>query len=345
MLRFVTTLPAAFIGYLLVIPVSLIIVPFWIFGAFINLIYWILTKRGALWGDIIQFKPEIGWQPRPNLNTRYFDRIGDSCRIVTDEEGWPGMNSIDESEIVVFGDSFAFGYGSDIDRAYFSMVNGYSIKPISAPGYNMVQELMLMRRYAQKLRGKIVVWFICLENDLADNLKPYNPKFYTNPYLRNNNGTDEWEIVTRHVDYNQWSYGDKGISNVTLYAHICAESEYSNRVFSAVQYLLKEGKDICKKNGAQLTVISIPYKTQLSKTGIKKLSKQLNGRGKIDPDYPDKKINGICHELDIPFIAGTSHLSLNDYKIRDGHWNFRGNRKVAQIIQDFYTKHHNSQQP
>jgi hypothetical protein len=339
MIRFIITLFAAGIGLLLIIPLFVIISPLWVFNIMINLLYMLLSKNVTSWEKIMQFKPEIGWQPYPNLNTSYFDRIGDRCTIKTDAEGWPGHYTIDESDIIVFGDSFAFGYGSNIERSYFSQITNYRVKPIGAPGYNMVQELLLMRRYADRLKGKLVVWFICLENDLAENLKPYNPRFYTNPFIRSTNGIGDWEIVTRHVDYNKFLFGDKGISNATLFAHLCTDSDYSSRVFSSARYLIRAGGEICDEAKARLVVVSIPSKDQLDNSGLQKLNRHLQGEQQIDPDYPDKKLSEICGELHVPFIAGATYLTFSDYKLRDGHWNYRGNKKIARLIEEQCRNH------
>jgi hypothetical protein len=344
MIRFALSVTAAFIGIVLVVAIFVLLIPFWVFNILVNTIHTVLSKRGTPWEKILQFRPKIGWQPSPNLKTRYFDRIGDCCSIITDDEGWPGQHSIDDSDIIVFGDSFAFGYGVNMNRAYYSRTNGLLIKPVGAPGYSMVQELMLMRRYAHRLRGKLVVWFVCVENDLAENLKAYNPRLYTTPFLRSKNGSDGWEIVSKHVEYNKWMYGDGDISNVTLFAHICTPSEYSKRVFSAVHHLIRSAREECEKVGAHLVVFSIPYKIQLSKAGLQKLNNLLKGRGTVDPAYPDYKLSEICTELNVPFVSGATHLSLKDYKLRDGHWNIRGNEKVARIIYDYYRNRFTPQQ-
>lgn len=336
MIRLIFTLMFSAIGLLLVAPVFVLLVPVWIFCLLANGIGALFARRGASWSQILQFEPEIGWKPRPNLNSVYIDRVGDACTIKTDAEGWPGKHPIEESDVVVIGDSFAFGYGSAISRAYYAMTTGCRIKPIGAPGYNMVQELMLMKQNASCLKGKLVVWFACIENDLAENLKAYNPRLYTNPFLRKRVDDEDWRIVSEHVQPGGWLYGDGGTSNRVLFAHICTRSEYSDRIFSATEYLIREGKEICRAAGAELLIFSIPYKEQLSREGVKKLKKPLANPEDFDVNYPDKKLADICGRLSLPFIRGASHLTLRDYKIRDGHWSRRGNLKVGRMIESYY---------
>jgi hypothetical protein len=78
--------------------------------------------------------------------------------LVSDAQGWPGTASIAES--VVFGDSYSFGYGVNVEASFFSECHCQArIKAIGAPAYNMVQEVLLMHQLSSHLSGKLVVWF------------------------------------------------------------------------------------------------------------------------------------------------------------------------------------------
>jgi hypothetical protein len=195
----------------------------------------------------------------------------------------------------------------------------------------MVQALMWMRHYAPRLRGKLVIWCVCMENDLAENLKPYNPLYYTNPYLRQSNGSG-WEIVSDHVQKDRWRHGDAGTSNVTLFAHLCTDGDYSGRVFSAVRYLIEEAKGLCDAHGARLRILSVPFQKQLSAAGLRELRKRLGDLAGFDAGRPEARLAEVCHEVGVPLIKGTSYLTEWDYKRRDGHWNVRGNKKTADAI-------------
>lgn len=339
MIRFVISGIGALVALVLISPLLLLLVPFWTFAVLLNFVQAMLTKRHMPWGRIMQFEPEIGWKPRPNLNTLYLDRIGDSCSIETDAEGWPGPHSLEESDTVAIGDSFAFGYGSKTKAAYYSHMNGCRIKAISAPGYSMVQEVMLMRQYSHRLKGKLVVWFICVENDLADNVKAYKPKLgYTNPFVRRKNGSGEWEIASDHVRSNKWLFVDEKAGNKLLYSTLCTPSACSERIFSASEFLIREAKKICDDCGAELAVFLIPYKDMLTEAGQRRFRKLLKNKKAFDPGYPEQTLTNICRSLSIPTIAEASKLTPEDYKVRDGHWNRHGNRKVARVLAEYHQK-------
>ena len=337
MTRFLATFVASLLGLVLVLPALLIALPLWGFSASVQAIAARQARRSVPWEELIEFEPEIGWKPRPNLRSSYADKNGDRCTAQTDDEGWPGARQIEESDVVVFGDSFAFGYGVDARDAYHSQGRpGCRIKSVGCPGYNMVQSLLWMRRYADRLRGKSLVWFICMENDLAENLKPYNSASHTTPFLHTRKGTDDWEMFAEHVRPKPGHQRESGISNVILFAYLCTPCPYSDRVYTAARYLIQEAKILCQSQAAHLAIFSIPYKKQLTEPGLRELRGHLRTPEAFDPEYPDKRLSWICGELGVPFIAGTAHLTITHYKERDGHWNQQGNRKVAEIIESYY---------
>ena len=80
------------------------------------------------WTEIMTFDQQLGWRPRPDLDAHYLADRDDVFRVVTDHEGWPGTRSLDESAVVVIGDSFAFGYGVDAGKSFADLNPGLAIK-------------------------------------------------------------------------------------------------------------------------------------------------------------------------------------------------------------------------
>jgi hypothetical protein len=328
-------------GLVFIIPVLVIVLPIWLFVSLCKLINHRLVSSNTIWQQIIQFAPDIGWKPIGGLsNTYYSDPSGDIGSITTGADGWPGQISIAESDIVVFGDSFAFGYGSLYENAYYNQAENLRIKPVASPGYNMVQPVQLMKEYRDQLKGKLVLWFICLENDLAENIRMDNSVHYTAPFISKNGERNNWDIITSHVQSMKWLYSEKKSHNSLRYAKLSTDSTYSERIFEASEFLIKEAKGICQSTGAALMILTIPDKRQLTQNGIGEFTRRLNRDDSYNVDLPDRKINEICMKLDIPLIKGKEHLTINDYKIRDGHWNKKGNQKIARLIEEFYHKNY-----
>jgi hypothetical protein len=324
-------------GFGLILPILVLILPVWLFVSMCKGLNKQLVSSNTIWQQIIQYTPQIGWKPKKRLNNIYYsDPSGDIGSITTGSDGWPCQFTISESDIVVFGDSFAFGYGSLFENAYYNLAGNLRIKPVASPGYNMVQPLQLMKKYRDQLNGKLVVWFICLENDLSENIRMDNSVHYTAPFISKNGDNRGWKIVTTHVQSRKWLYSEKKSHNTLRYAKLSTPSPYSERIFEASEFLVKEANEICRTAGANLMILTIPDKRQLTQKGIGEFTRRLNGDDSYNADLPDNRFKEVCEKLNIPVISGKEYLTIDDYKVRDGHWNKKGNQKIAGLIKDFY---------
>lgn len=337
MKHLLSTIFASLVSLALVVPVMALVLPIAAFVYACDLVRRRLVARDVTdWNAIIRFDPVVGWKPRALLNNvKYADPVGDIGTISTDQSGWPLRVPLEESDTVVFGDSFAFGFGSRLENAYFSIDPGLRIKPVAAPSYNMVQALMLMREHRDELRQKLIFWFVCLENDLVENLKPYNSKNYTNPFVSNSGAGGEWVIHGGHLEEKQWLY-QQGTDNTLAFADICTGSPYAGRVRGSLEYLIREARQLCDSVGSRLVIFTIPDKRQLSAAGIEDLKSRLHDSSNFDEDFPDRMLRAVCDELGVQVICGREHLSVTDYKTRDPHWTGSGNRKVGRMLTEYY---------
>jgi hypothetical protein len=338
-IRFVVSSILAAVGYVLLLPFVIGFLPLWFISWMSRKLEIILAKKSVRWDEIIEYDREIGWKPKPHVNGYYLDKAENPCFVQTDQDGWPGKNTLDESDIVVFGDSFAYGFGIDLYDSYAYLNENFKTKPIGAPGYNMVQSLLLMRQFSGRLRNKIVVWFVCLENDLFDNIRPYNSDFYTTPFVYKKNGLGAWSIETEHITPERWYLASTHRQYDRAFAKFCTPSSFSEYTYGSVEYLLGEAVGVCSKVNATLVVMTIPRKEQLMSNGIKKLQSYLSDqRNGFDPDFPDKQFEAICSKLGVKFIAAKKVLNADDYLEQDPHWNKKGNRKIARILNDIYNE-------
>lgn len=325
-------------GMALTIPVIVCGLPFWVVAFLSRFIYARLSSlksRIVPWQQLIEYEPIVGWKPKANLNAyAYADKV---FHLTTDAQGWRGKTTLRESDIVVFGDSYAFGYGVS-DKFFFAELNPkVRIKTISANGYNMVQALLWMRQLSADLSGKVVVWFIYFGNDLYENLQP-NLDQYRMPFVRTANGADNWEIVTSHVSPAKW-FSNSERDYYGKLAEICSSTFLSQRACSACEFLIRQGRDACDRAGARLVVMTIPDITQISESHMERLAMLARDPESFDPDLPDIRIREICGNLSVPFITLKEHLGVQDHKEHDAHWNERGHKRVAQVLYDLYCDH------
>jgi hypothetical protein len=335
-MRLVLAALASIVGLILILPVVLLSIPLIAVYNLTAALARFIEARCVPWKDLISFDPVIGWKPKANLDVKYLAADGQICHVKTDACGWVGTRAVSNADIVIFGDSFAFGYGVNFEQTFFEKLSHPRIKGIGAPGYNMVQELLLMRELAPQLREKLVIWFICLDNDLYDNLNPNKPNFYKTPFVASVNGNGDWRVVTEHVAPTRNGYAPQQSPYYPMLAKFCTEGFVSDRAFSASGYLIREARDVCRAAGAELVVMTIPNRHQLTDDGVAFLSSYLPGSNAVDPDYPDKRIAKNCEELGVRFIAAKQHLGTEHYKRRDPHWNESGHQRVADLLAQVY---------
>ena len=339
-LRVLLAAIATVIGMLLAVPVVVLALPFWAVACLTRAVARRLEPSYVPWEQLMEFTPVIGWKPKANLNAYYLTAAEDGVfHTVTDAQGWPSTRSIAESDVVVFGDSYAFGYGVNAAASFAEYPNEVRIKAIAAPAYNMVQEVLLMRQLSAQLAGKLVVWFIFLGNDLHDNLTP-NMYHYRMPFVREVNGTGSWELVTSHVSPAQWPYTSARFRDFTLWDRLLADVHsptfLAQRAFSACEFLIGEGSDICSRARARLLVLTIPDPLTVSLRGVRRLFARGVDPTAFDPDLPDKQVGEICAKLGVPFVAGRNYLHASHYKTRDPHWNEMGHQQVASLLCTLY---------
>jgi hypothetical protein len=312
------------------IPIIAVGLPFWLVAIITRVQIPLFRPATVRWPELFVFHPILGWKAKPAFNGHCLEERDDIFHVVTDPDGWPGQRSLSESRIVVIGDSMAFGYGVATKNAFFELNPGMRIKAVGAPGYNMVQELLLMEELSPSLKGKDVLWFVYFGNDLYDNLSP-EMTGYRAPFVAQNADGD-WQIITTHISPSKWScsVGRQGkVPYATIKKQLMTKSFMGDRAYSACEFLLGKGRDICRTAGAELIIMTVPFPMRAQAAPF------LQPFGS-DQDYPDRRIRAICEKLQVPCVALRNVLTPGDYKRWDEHWNERGHRKVAQAISALY---------
>lgn len=340
LLRTIFAIIAGVIGLILLVPLFVLVIPFWFVSFLTHCISRMIEPRFLTRDQLIEFDPFFGWKPRPNLNTHHL--MVDLFHLTTDGHGWRGNSSLEDSDIVVFGDSFAAGYGVS-DRQFFANLKRRPrIKPIGIGGYSMVQELLWMKQLAPKLRGRLVVWFIYYGNDLFDNLMP-DLRGYRKPFLRENERNGDWEIVSSHVTREPWPIVTQtrmqGENHLPKLAELCSHTFLAKRAYSACEYLIGEGKQVCTQTEADLTILSVPDACQLTPDGQRRLQALGGDPKSFAANLPDRKIEASCQRLGVGFLAGKTFLDASCYKTNDCHWNAHGHRKIAEALARLYADH------
>jgi hypothetical protein len=340
LIRFVVAALASPVALLLTLPALLMALPFWAVAAGQRLwvrLAGILGEQPLSLDALVDYYPGVGWKPKPNLSASALDQAGNPYSLTTDADGWRASpHARGQADVYVFGDSFAFGFGTS-DRDFFANVCASPrIRAIGANGYNLVQELMLMEQHAELLRGAMVVWFVYHGNDLYENLTP-NLGRYRMPFVRQIDDDGDWEIVSEHVSPKRWSLREDRDYYGKL-AEICCGTPLSSKAFGAARFLIRRGKRLCEEVDATLVVISLPDVLQLDTSRSHLLAKRASHPESFDVDRPDKALREICKQEEVRFASIKGFLKPSDYIYSDVHWNARGNRRVADLIRALYAE-------
>ncbi len=334
-LRGVIASLASVVGLAGALLVMLAGAPFWAVGFLTRLSGKIRGGRvpeALPWPELLQFEPEIGWRNRPRVDG-YGDAQGVVYRITTDPEGWRGHVALADADVVVLGDSFAFGHATDDDDFFADLIDRPRIKAVGANGYNMVQELLWLERLADGIRGKLVVWLAYYGNDLYENLVP-NLLEYRRPFVRESG--DVWEVVTEHVSTDPWPFWEESDFPARL-GEICSTTLLSLRAFGAARHLIARAATVCREAGATLIVVGVPEGWQLSESGRRRLQERAPDPESFDSGKPDRALGEACARLGVRFVALGRHLTRSDY-LGEGHWTPDGNGKVARLVAEWWTE-------
>jgi hypothetical protein len=323
-------------------PVVALALPFLVMAAATRLIARAIgTVKLTPWARIISYDPEIGWRPSPGVTAWRGDMAGDPFPVRTDEEGWVDPDvTVDDADVLVLGDGFAFATAVEDGSLFTDHAGNVTVKAIGAPGYNMVQELLLMKQLESRLGGKLVVWLIYLGNDLDDNLRPHI-QGYRAPFVRRTTIGD-WEIERGHLRPEPWPYPAR-VSNQDAFVRICSGEPLAGRAFSACEFLIASARSLCEGAGAELAVVTIPELSDLAWRQVERARRLVDPEGPFDPGRPDREIAAICHRMGVRFFALRDRLDARDYRRSCHHWSARGQRRVGAVIGELYTARNASQ--
>ena len=339
MLRTILEMIAALAALILLTPVVILAIPFWTMALLMRYCSSLFVPRAASWESVIEFDSCTGWKPRSNLNA-HCSFVAGTFHVKTDSQGWRGVGDIPQCHVLALGDSVAFGFGVNDRDAFFSRVDsGVRVKAVGAPGYNMVQEVLWLEKLAPQLRGKLVVWFICLGNDLYDNIIP-NLYQYRMPFVRKANGAGTWEIVTEHIKKARWPYNPEANPRLKeKWEATFTDRFLGQRAYSACAFLIEKGRDICIREGSGLVVMTVPLMNQFDRQRWERTFLPFGGADRFDPDLPDRQIGDICARLNVSFLSGRDYVQLADHIERDGHWNEFGHVRIARLLQSLHEQH------
>lgn len=314
------------------------------------------AQERAARGTMIRPDPELGFRYAPDYRGT-ISRSDLSFTFTTDEHGfrnpgpWP-----ESSEVVLVGDSMAFGYGVEDDEAWASRVRrelgGTGLINLGLPGMAPQQYLRTLEAYGLGLRPEVVLFSLFPGNDLGDaaNFQSWLDSGRPGSFLDwgyRAQGTGISGMLER--SYLFWLVRDAArvlgtrLESTTLeldegplqlapslYAGDAAELRDDAPAFSLVMSAVLEAQAKAREQGARLVVLLMPTKEHVYLPTIGE--EPLQRIGRFEQALQQRGVE----TLDLtPALREAAQAGERVYFEIDGHPNRRGNELIASEVVRF----------
>lgn len=265
------------------------------------------------------YDEELGWFPKKNFSHEFF-----GSRLINVTHNKMGFRDIEHQpnkkpNIIILGDSFVWGYDVEnherlTDHLQKQFKNKFNIYNFGVSGYGTGQQFLLLQRYYEQIKPKIVFVIFC-GNDFYDNSHNVVYQGYYKSYYVYENNKLELKGVPVPVS------GNYKMLKFNENHPILAKSEIAKWV-AKLSY--RAGHNLAKKNLQDPTLHIFD-----------EMNKFLNDRGSklvvgtID-NHPE--LETFLAQKNIP------HIDLYNkfrYKEKGQHWTPEGHKFAAKKITEF----------
>ena len=266
----------------------------------------------------------LGWFGKANIEDKFAKAW--APRKITVKNNSLGFRDIeftdnpDKENIVFLGDSYVWGYDVEQEERFTEALrkktNGYDIYNLGVSGYGTDQEFLLLKKYFDKFKPKIVFLNFCTNNDFKDNVTNVRYGGYLRPYFKYEDGQLNLQGVPIPFT-NNYKLADFYKKHKVLYrSHIVKnvammiERQKSTRhkqifVEDPTVHILAEMNKFVEGKGSRLVIISTEY------SGV---------------------IEDFAKKNNVTYIDVSTDLR---YKKRGAHWTPEGHEFVADKIANF----------
>ena len=254
--------------------------------------------------------------------------------------------SCQDPDVLLLGDSFGFGWGVEKEESLESVLEKKSklkILNMSVSGYNNVQEIALLDKWMQthSIKNKTIILMYYV-NDMIDNIDTSG----INPIIdRTEDGIKISPVSIKH--YNNWISGAIANLSATL-----VKNFYTMYYIRNLYYSLK---NLCKTTSRQITNNECLTGSETRVFGmiLEKLNKiSVENNCKIiityipyspylkKPRYSKEYffLKYLMSNYNFDLVDLNNRMIRNDYYLLDEHWNTKGHKKVAMILNEYLLK-------
>jgi hypothetical protein len=303
--------------------------------------------------------PYLGFLYRPHI-TRQISRHELNFTFTTDEKGFRNPSPWPErADIVVVGDSMAFGYGVDDEQAWVKLVADdlpeTTIVNLGLIGAGPQQYLRVLESYGLDLDPKLVLFMLFPGNDLSDAetfrqwLDAGTSASYEDWRIRRGqpDARDPLHVVLERSYLVEFLHSvrrsltspvaastielDDGRLQLTpeLYASSMEKARPGHPVFEMIMASIKEARAVSSRGGSEFLVLLMPAKEEVYLPLLHEKPPPATA-----PFAARFEEDGIPYlDLTPPFRAKAREGARLFFEV-DGHPNEAGCRLIAEVVLD-----------
>jgi hypothetical protein len=288
---------------------------------------------------------DLGWLPKPSLETAYTKDGYGEITYATDADGFRrfGDPEATGTKVWAVGDSTTQAYQVPVGRAYYDVLAeldpdlelfGYGVG-----GYGTVQQAMVLERFWDRIRPDVVVWQMCA-NDLINNdwqleaASNENNNHMARPYL-----AEDGTIELRHPDRR---LGWLARRSLLLRRLVVLRSSLRKRSQGSIEADLRPG-DPWLRRSIETTRRAIQSRMAAAPETV---FFAFFVPSREDYDWEREAWNEICALSGLsclPQVHQTIAAARRAGERVDGgadpHWNARGHEIAARVILDHLERH------
>lgn len=300
------------------------------------------------------FDSELGQWHKPNLEAP-FENLEYQTTIRTNSEGFrDDEQSLNDPEILLLGDSFAFGWGVEEPEscaAVLENLSGRKVLNMGSSGFGTIQQITLLQRYcdAEDVTDSKVMLLYYL-NDRYENFQLPHGVWPTVRKTSNRlvfipakEEAFEKQVRVFAPSWKTWGsrwsgvldllitvFFDTRTSLAFLGMHQTVDEVKWNEdegipihAFEVLEYMLRVLRIYAEERRLEVSIVFVPFLEQYENSGS-------------ELDYEAEK--GVLEVLEIPFLDPADRFDREDFYPLDRHLNVRGQEKLGRILAEFLSE-------
>ena len=271
-----------------------------------------------------QYDRALGWSPKPNeRKTAMAGKSGLS--ISNNSVGFRDVEFVTDNRpgLICLGDSFVWGYNVEASERFTDKLQSrhpeWHVFNFGVVGYGNDQEYLLLRKYFEQYRPRVVFLVVCVENDHIDNCSNSGGRLAFKPYFKL--GSKGLELHGSPVPLSDYQFCAR---------HPLISKPYLSRLVMKVWGNLR-----CPPRGSgkdPTTAILQAIHDYVTAHGAA-FAVGITGR--------DQEVEDFLQRAGIQFLDLTTNLRTPG----GWHWSPEGHTYVADRIESFLLSHHYLDRP